>query len=138
MALLIATLFALAGSGTGKAPSSCAFAAAPKPVTTRQSEPAPKGVVLYSWQTADDSYRYALLRGRNRGTPAKLITSEAYTLELEELKVAVAGLAIGEQVFWVPPRDCPSGLRCSYPPEPVAEEVRAIARHANVAVHGAP
>ncbi len=64
-----------------------------------------KGVELYSWTNpADDSWRYSICQGTNRIKILLEIMHECRLFrDVSSLKAYLAGLAVGESVFWSTP-----------------------------------
>ncbi len=93
----------------------------------RASKPAFKGVELYSWKSGPaNQWSYSLLPGTNRNKTLAEITEPRNAISgVNELKVQLAKLAKGEQVFWT---SMPGHAEPSYPtPEVVADIVRYAA-----------
>jgi hypothetical protein len=97
----------------------------------REGRPRFKGVELYSWQDARTGWAFALLDGTNRlKTAAEVKESRNRIAGVEELKKALARLAVGENVYWTHHVD---GFE--YPPAATVKEVRACARRLNITLH---
>lgn len=80
----------------------------------RASEPAFKGMELYSWKPAGADWHFSLLLGTNRLKEMSEITAPGNTFTgIEELKPRLSRLAAGESVFWRNLAD-----------EPVPQEIR--------------
>jgi hypothetical protein len=83
----------------------------------RAQQPAFKGMELYSWQDATGEWKYSIEVGTNMVKDPVLVKSRPMTLD--EVKVAISKLAVGEWLTWmgfIPP-----------PPEDIMEELRRCA-----------
>ena len=58
-----------------------------------------KGMELYSWQSSDSNWRYAILVGTNR--EKTLAEVEENVIDLERAKDLIADMADGETLFWM-------------------------------------
>lgn len=64
----------------------------------RAQQPAFKGMELYSWQADTGEWQYSILFGTNRNkTDEEVMVSP---LSLDEVKVAISKLAVGEWLTW--------------------------------------
>lgn len=92
-----------------------------------------KGVELYSWTNLeDDSWRYSICEGTNRIKILVEITDGCRVFhDVPSLKAYLAGLAVGESVFWSIPYP-----ELSLPPEPIVRDlvVDAAAHQVNLRV----
>jgi hypothetical protein len=87
-----------------------------------------KGYELYSWPAAGE-WHFALLPGTNRIKTFEEITSPSVRLDgIDALQEELAGLARGEQVFWVVTRVPHMAL----PPDAVIDEIGLHCRRIGV------
>ena len=102
--------------------------------STRASTPMFKGMELYSWRDrASGIWSYSLLAGTNRDKKLTEIKNpDVVVYDVAQLKVRLASLAQGEQVFWF---ITPSSPDLSYPPEAVVDDLVKFAAEHNVALH---
>ena len=101
--------------------------------STRAEATAFKGMELYSWQTTDGEWRYAILEGTNRNKTMEEVQS--VPLDLQDVKLAIGELAVGESLFWmnnayVTSSDQPADL--PFPPESVVTELKDFAREKHI------
>jgi hypothetical protein len=67
----------------------------------REEEPRFKGVELYSWKDQENHWAFAMLDGTDRNkTEAEVKAAKNPIKGAEDLKEALARLAVGEHVFW--------------------------------------
>ena len=103
-----------------QAPTSTQETISPPATTSgpeRAQQPAFKGMELYSWQDEAGEWKYSILVGTNRiKTEEEVMASP---LSLDEVKVAISQMAVGEWLTWMgfPPP----------PPESIMEELRQCA-----------
>jgi hypothetical protein len=85
----------------------------------RENRPRFKGVELYSWQDTKRGWIFVLLDGTNRlKTVDQVKQSKNQILGSEDLKKAIARLAIGESVYWFH-----RAKDFEYPPEATIKEI---------------
>jgi hypothetical protein len=94
----------------------------------REEKPRFKGVELYSWKDNGRDWRFVLLNGTNRLKTEEEVKGAKYTIKsVEELKKALARLAVGEQVSWTHPI---TGFE--FPPEATRKAIAKAAKEANI------
>jgi len=100
---------------------------------SRSTQTAFKGMELYSWQSENGEWQYAVLVGTNRNKTLDEI--QAALLDLHDVKVAIAQLAVGESLFWMNSvYDTSSGqtVNLPFPPDKVINELKEFAREKQV------
>lgn len=65
----------------------------------RETNPAFKGMELYSWQDETGEWTYSILAGTNRVKSIDEIL--ANPLDFDEVKAEISKMAVGESVFWL-------------------------------------
>src|SRR5580704_1411598 len=94
----------------------------------REEKPRFKGVELYSWKDASGDWAFVLLNGTNRLKAEKEVKEAKNRVTgVQELKKALARLAVAEHVSWV---HTINGFE--YPPEATRREVETAAKAASV------
>ncbi len=104
----------------------------------RAADPEFKGIELYSWQAETGEWAYSILPGTNRNKTIAEV--KAHPLNLEEVKVAISKMAIGESIFWLNRTDEGSsgqGFDLAYPPYEVIVELEQVALRNQVTLVGA-
>ena len=87
-----------------------------------------KGVELYSWKDQGGDWMFVLLDGTNRlKTEEEVKRAEHKVKGVEDLKKALARLAVGEQLSWTHPIQ---GF--AFPPEATRKAIEKAAKEANV------
>ena len=95
-------------------------------VPARAPQTAIKGMELYSWKTADDTWRFSLLPGTNRTKTLNEIEAPSHTIaNVPGLKSRLASLAPGEIVIW-------HNLAKAPVPPNLAAELKAYCRKLNI------
>jgi hypothetical protein len=126
-ASLVAFLFAISVLATGDT----LLVPTPAPGQDRLAKPLVKGVEMYSWRL-NGIWHFSLLVGTNRNKTRKEVTDpRATVLTLKELKIRLAALARGEEVFWSDAPDGPS----EYLGRTDAAELAAFCKANQVALH---
>jgi hypothetical protein len=102
-----------------------------KVITERAKDTAFKGMELYSWKTDTSVWKYAIMVGTNRNK--KLDEVIKNPMSLEEVKINISIMAIGESVFWFNQVES-SGrmIILEYPPIEVIHELKQYASLYNV------
>jgi hypothetical protein len=94
----------------------------------REDKPRFKGVELYSWKDKGGDWTFVLLNGTNRLKTEEEVKGAKNKLKgAEDLKKALARLAVGEQVSWTHPIN---GFE--FPPEATQKAVVKAAKEANI------
>jgi hypothetical protein len=94
----------------------------------REERPRFKGVELYSWKGPQGQWLFALLSGTNRlKDEAEVKDPKNQIVGVDELKKALARLAVEEQVSWT---HRVNGFE--YPPEATAKEIEEFATKVKV------
>jgi len=94
----------------------------------REAKPRFKGVEIYSWKDNTGDWRFALLTGTDDIKTEKQVKSAKDQVKgADNLKKALAGLAVGEQVCWV--HRVPG---FEFPPEATRKEIQKAAEGAKV------
>jgi hypothetical protein len=94
----------------------------------REAKPRFKGVELYSWKDKEGQWVFVLLDGTNRlKTEAEVKGTKNPSRGVEELKKALARLAVGEQVVWTHPID---GFE--FPPKATRTDIAKAAADAKI------
>jgi len=100
----------------------------------REESPRFKGVELYSWKDKGGDWMFVLLDGTNRlKTEEEVKGAKNKVKGAEDLKKALARLAVGEQVSWTHPI---KGFE--FPPETTRKAVEKAAKEANIKLSGGP
>jgi hypothetical protein len=100
----------------------------------REEKPRFKGVELYSWKEKGGDCMFVLLDGTNRlKTEEEVKGAKNKVKGAEDLKKALALLAVGEQVSWTHPI---KGFE--FPPEATRKAVEKAAKEANIKLSGGP
>ncbi|MBI4835299.1 MAG: hypothetical protein HY811_10865 [Planctomycetes bacterium] len=108
-------------------------------INERATEPAFKGMELYSWKNENDEWCFALMYGTNRDKSYDEITSKENTIVgIPNLKEKLKLLALGEQLFWFnslrnPPAD--AKYKLAYPPEIVIKDIKNYCDDLNIKMH---
>jgi predicted PurR-regulated permease PerM len=95
------------------------------PDVSRAEQTAFKGMELYSWQTENGDWQYAILVGTNRNKTLDEIQSTP--LDLQGVKDAIVRMAVGESLFWTNTVYDPSSsqsVNFVFPPETVVNELK--------------
>ncbi len=106
----------------------CQCASAPAKLDTCPSGRTAKGVELYSWQTANGEWTFAMLHGTNRLKTTTEIRQSGCRLNERELVAAMSRIEKGESLFWG--RNPEGGLL--YPPPEVIERLQRYAKRARL------
>jgi len=94
----------------------------------REEKPRFKGVELYSWKDREGNWVFVLLDGTNElKTKERIKGAKNQTKGIQDLKKALARLAVGEQVFWT---DRIEGLE--FPPEKTQMDIKKAAEEAKI------
>jgi len=94
----------------------------------REEKPRFKGVELYSWKDKGGDWVFMLLDGTNRlKTEEEVKGAKNQIKGAEDLKKALARLAVGEQVFWTHPI---KGFE--FPPGVTRKEIEKAAKEAKI------
>lgn len=94
----------------------------------REERPRFKGVELYSWKNIGGDWVFVLLNGTNRlKTEERVKSAKTKVKGADELKKALARLAVGEQVFWTHPI---KGFE--FPAQATREEIEKAAKEAKI------
>jgi hypothetical protein len=97
----------------------------------RAEKPMFKGVELYSWKDTASIWRYSLLPGTNRlKTKGEIVSGSAVIKDIDTLKIRLAALAVGENVFWFN-ADAPG---FAFPKSDVVADIVAYAKQVQVTV----
>ena len=100
----------------------------------REEKPRFKGVELYSWKEKGGGWMFVLLDGTNRLKTEEQVKGAKNKIKgAEDLKKALARLALGEQVSWTHPI---KGFE--FPPEATRKAVEKAAKEANIKLSGRP
>ena len=100
---------------------------------TRIEETAFKGMELYSWQSENGEWQYAILVGTNRNKTLEEV--QAHPLDLQNVKETIGRMPAGESVFWKQEAyDAGSDqmVNFTFPSEDVIREVQEFAREKEV------
>lgn len=89
----------------------------------RSSSPAFKGQELYSWREGPN-WIYVILPGTNRNKNWPELLAAPSCQGEDELRRALAQLAVGEMVFWSNRCQAAPPGRLAYPPAAVRESLR--------------
>jgi diacylglycerol kinase len=105
------------------------------PEITRAEQTAFKGMELYSWQNEDGDWQYAVLEGTNRNKTLEEVQS--IPLELQDVKKAIAQMAVGESLFWMNMVSDASSqmVELPYPPDAVIHELQDLAHDKQVELY---
>jgi hypothetical protein len=96
----------------------------------REERPRFKGVELYSWKSPQGEWLFALLSGTNRLKTAEEVKDpKNHIAGVEELKKALARLAVEERVSWT---HRVTGFE--YPPEATLKEIEEFATKVKVSL----
>jgi hypothetical protein len=94
----------------------------------REGKPRFKGVELYSWKDKGGDWVFVLLDGTNDLKATETVKAAKDQVKgTEELKKALARLAVAEQVSWTHPV---KGFE--FPPEATREEIKKAATEARI------
>lgn len=94
----------------------------------REEKPRFKGVELYSWKDGTGAWNYVLLSGTNREKQPEVVKGSKNPIKsVEDLKNAIARLAVGEQVAWS--HQIPG---FEFPPESTRTEIKKAAKAADI------
>jgi hypothetical protein len=94
----------------------------------REAKPRFKGVELYSWKDKSGDWVFVLLSGTNNEKQTEKVKAAKNQLKgTEEMKKALARLAVGEQVSWTHRIE---GFE--FPPEGMRKEIKKAAAAAKV------
>jgi hypothetical protein len=94
----------------------------------REEKPRFKGVELYSWKDEGGVWVFVLLDGTNRGKTEDEVKGAKDRIKgADDLKKALARLAVREHVFWTHRVD---GFE--FPPEPTRKEIQKTAKEAEI------
>ena len=94
----------------------------------REERPRFKGVELYSWKGIGGNWEFVLLNGTNElKTEAVVKSAKTKVKGTDELKKALARLAVGEQVIWTHPI---KGFE--FPPQATREVIEKAAKEAKI------
>ena len=94
----------------------------------REERPRFKGVELYSWKNIGGDWEFVLLNGTNELKTEEVVKSAKTKVKgADQLKKALARLAVGEQVFWTHPI---KGFE--FPPQATREEIEKAAKEAKI------
>ena len=94
----------------------------------REEKPRDKGVELYSWKDKAGDWMFVLLDGTNRLKTEQQVKGAKNQIKgAEDLKKALARLAVGEQVFWM---HRIKGFE--FPPKATREEIHRAAKAAKI------
>lgn len=102
----------------------------------RETNPAFKGMELYSWQDETGEWAYAILVGTNRVKSIDEI--RAYPVGFDEVKSIISKMAVGESIFWFNHAfESPDGqnLALALPPKEVVEALKQHALSCQVTLH---
>jgi len=103
------------------------------PQSSRAEQTAFKGMELYAWQNKTGGWQYAILEGTNRNkTLAEVQTAP---LDLEDVKIAIGKMAVGEALFWMNKvYDTSSSqiVNLPFPPDTVVNELKDFTREKQV------
>jgi len=97
-----------------------------------------KGMELYSWQAETGEWAFSILPGTNRNKTIAEV--KARPLSLDEVKAAIAKLAIGETIFWfnrTAEGSIGQGVDLAYPPIELIAELEQHASQNQVTLVGA-
>jgi hypothetical protein len=122
LCLVVTALLAAALCGAGRADDE------------REKKPRFKGVELYSWKDKGGAWHYALLNGTNDiKTEEQVKLAKSRVKGTQELKKALARLAVGEHVSWT---HRIKGF--AFPPQATQKEIEKAARQAQIDLRIAP
>ena len=94
----------------------------------REAKPRFKGVEFYSWKDGGGDWIFALLDGTNESkVPEEVKATKTPIKGVEELKKALARLAVGEYVYWT---HMIEGFE--FPPEAMQKEIEEAAKRAKI------
>ena len=99
----------------------------------RAEQTAFKGMELYSWQNENGGWQYAILEGTNRNKTLEEV--QATPLDLQNVKVTIAQMTVGESVFWtnsVYDTSSSHTLQLPFPPDAVVDELMGFAHEKQV------
>jgi len=102
----------------------------------KTSQPAFKGMELYSWRTDTGEWRYSILLGTNRLKSVAEVQEDPLTLA--QLKTAISSLAQGESLFWLNRVDESTkeqGFELAFPPRQVIAELQHYAAAHQITLH---
>ena len=94
----------------------------------REERPRFKGVELYSWKDIGGNWAFVLLNGTNELKTEEVVKSaKSKVKSADQLKKALARLAVGEQVSWT---HRIKGFE--FPPQATREEIEKAAKEAKI------
>jgi len=103
------------------------------PQGSRSEQTAFKGLELYAWQNQDGKWLYAVLVGTNRNKTLEEV--QTTPLDLQDVKIAIARMAVGESLFWmnnIYDANLGQTLNLPLPPKAVVDELIGFAHEHQV------